>query len=162
MSSIDTVFFREATLRICGSLELDTFLGESFQFIRERIPADKISLGYFDDTHNSIVMLAIVSDSGAQLLNVDIPDRGNSSVAIAYDRAELHPAAKPFIQKGLIDKDASLLTLRLALRGKILGAVVFIAKQTGQFTHRHTDLISLLREPFAVALSNIVIGSYSS
>lgn len=35
-------FFREATLRICGSLEIEKALGDCFMYIREHIPADRI------------------------------------------------------------------------------------------------------------------------
>jgi hypothetical protein len=33
-------FFREATLRICGNLEIEEALFSSFQFLREVMPVD--------------------------------------------------------------------------------------------------------------------------
>ena len=50
--------------------------------------------------------------------------------------------------------DASLLSLRLSVGGEIVGAVIFIAEESGKYTQEHADLLFLLREPFAIALSN--------
>ena len=40
-------FFREATLRICGSLDVKTFLHQSLLYIRQFIPADFVVLTRF-------------------------------------------------------------------------------------------------------------------
>ena len=45
MRSIDeNRFFREATLRICSSLDIEKSLSSCFQFIREYTPAGYLSL----------------------------------------------------------------------------------------------------------------------
>ena len=49
-----------------------------------------------------------------------------------------------------------LLILRLVLKERIIGAVAFFANESGCFTERHADLAALLKEPFAVAMSNCV------
>jgi formate hydrogenlyase transcriptional activator len=40
-------FFREATIRICGSLDVQTFLLESFLYLRDYLPADSVILTHY-------------------------------------------------------------------------------------------------------------------
>ena len=156
------VFFREATLRICGTLDVETFLFRSFTYVRGFIPADAVFLTHFDPETGTHLILARASSEGASLINlsVSVPPEFRSFVerrdleTLPIDRAEMHPTARPWIAKGLLDKKAALLVLRLLVEGQILGAVVFVARQSGAFTQEHAHLVSLLREPFAIALSN--------
>jgi hypothetical protein len=41
-------FFREATLRICGSLEIEKALWDCFMYLRGYIPADRIYFNVYD------------------------------------------------------------------------------------------------------------------
>jgi len=157
-------FFREATLRICGSLDVETFLYESFLYLKDYLPADSVFLTHYRPERSEHTALARASTEGSSLLNLTVtipPDirtyvvRPDKETPVV-DRAEMHPTARPWISKGLLEKDASLLVLRLIVDGDIVGGVTFIAKQSGAFTREHAGLVSLLREPFAIALSNSV------
>jgi transcriptional regulator with GAF, ATPase, and Fis domain len=158
----EKVFFREATLRICGSLNTETFLGESFNYIRKFIPADSAFLTYLSREKKEHIVLAKASTEGTSILNLAIPmppevqsfaERPDIQTLVV-ERAEMHPTARPWISKGLLDGDASLLVLRLIVGGEIVGAVTLLAQGSGKFTQEHAELFSLLREPFAIALSN--------
>jgi transcriptional regulator with GAF, ATPase, and Fis domain len=157
-------FFREATLRICGSLDVETFLYESFLYLRNYLPADSVFLTHYRPERGEHAALAKASIEGSSLLNLTViipPDirtyvvRPDKETPV-IDRAEMHPTARPWISKGLLERDASLLVLRLIIDGDIIGGVTFIARQSGAFTREHADLVSQLREPFAIALSNSV------
>ncbi|MBW2003885.1 MAG: sigma-54-dependent Fis family transcriptional regulator [Deltaproteobacteria bacterium] len=157
-------FFREATIRICGSLDVETFLYESFLYLRDYLPADSVFLTHYRPERGEHAALARASAEGSSLLNLTVtipPDirtfvvRPDKETPVV-DRAEMHPTARPWISKGLLEKDASLLVLRLIVDGDIVGGVTFISKQSGAFTMEHADLVSLLREPFTIALSNSV------
>ena len=157
-------FFREATLRICGSLDVETSLYESFTYIREVIPADSVVLTHYKADRGKHVALASASAEGGSLLNlaVSVPSDVRRFLsrpdmqALVVERADMHPTARLWISTGLLDKRSSLLILRLIVRGDIVGGVIFIAHESGIFTEGHADLLSLLREPFAVALSNSI------
>ena len=62
----DRDFFREATLRICSSLEIDKALWNCFMFIRESIPADFIALSVLDSGLNSTEIIATANVSGGR------------------------------------------------------------------------------------------------
>jgi formate hydrogenlyase transcriptional activator len=158
------VFFREATLRICGSLDVATFLRESFNYIRRFVPAESVFLTYFDSEKGEHVALATASSDGGSLLNLKVPmpeevrrfvERPDIQTLV-IERAETHPTAQPWISKGLLDKNASLLVLRLIVKGNIIGALTFHASGSGIFAKGHAHLLSLLREPFSIALSNSI------
>ena len=157
-------FFREATLRICGSLDVATFLWESFAYIRDFIPSDSVGLTHYDAERGAHIALAKATAEGGSLLNIALPmppdvrpfvERRDIQTLI-IDRAETHPTARPWLSQGLLDKDSSLLVLRLIVAGEIVGAVTFIARGSERFTRNHADLLTLLREPFAIALSNSI------
>ena len=41
----ESEFFREMTLRICGSLDIDDALANAFAYLREHMPADSMGFG---------------------------------------------------------------------------------------------------------------------
>ena len=157
-------FFREATLRICGSLDVEKFLYESYSYVSRFIPADSFFLTYFDRDKGKHLALARASKEGGTLLNlsVSMPLNLRSFVmrpdkqTLVLDCAEAHPTARPWITHGLLEKGASLIVLRLIVGEDLIGAVVFHAKRSGVFSREHGELVSLLREPFAIALSNSI------
>lgn len=53
-------FFREMTVRICGSLDLDLALQHAFEYAAAHVPMDALALGYFDPAKGAIQMLAKV------------------------------------------------------------------------------------------------------
>jgi transcriptional regulator with GAF, ATPase, and Fis domain len=155
-------FFRQATLRICGSLDVATFLWGSFMYIRDFIPADYVVLSHYNADKGEHITLARASAEGGSLINIAIsmPSEVRPFVerrdiqTLVIDRAETHPTARPWLSQGLLDKDSSLLVLRLIVGGDIIGGVTFIAQGSEKFSQEHADLLTLLREPFAIALSN--------
>ncbi|MBN2063054.1 MAG: sigma-54-dependent Fis family transcriptional regulator [Deltaproteobacteria bacterium] len=158
-------FFREATLRICGSLDVQTFLYQSFLYLRDYLPADSVFLTHYDREKGKHVALATASAEGSSLLNLKVKIPPDISTYVVrpgketpvIDRAEKHPTARPWISGGLLEKDASLLVLRLIVGEDIVGGVTFSSKKSGAFTREHADLVSKLREPFAIALSNSIM-----
>jgi len=155
-------FFREATLRICGSLDVETFLWESFVYIRTVVPAESVFLTYYDRDRGEHVALAKASGSGGSLLKLKIRVPKDLRLfverpdiqAFAVKRADMHPTARPWISRGLLKKDASLLVVRLIVKEETVGAVIFHAQGSDVFTDQHARLLSSLREPFSIALSN--------
>jgi len=155
-------FFREGTLRICSSLDVETFLWESFMYIRDFIPADNVYLTHYYPDEGKHLALATASMKGGSLLNITVimpPEAhkllGRTGVQVQIiDRAEKYPPAKTWLAKGALGKDDSILSLRLNVGEDIIGAVIFTARGGNRFSQEHARLLLLLREPFAIALSN--------
>ena len=157
-------FFRKATLMICGSLDVETFLYRSFLYIRKYVPADRVFLTYTDSERGRLIALARATKQGGEFLDLSValPSNIKSFVkrpdieTLVVERAEEHPTARPWIAHNLLARDSSLLILRLILESTIIGGLIFTCEAGKAFSREHADLVSLLREPFAIALSNCV------
>jgi transcriptional regulator with GAF, ATPase, and Fis domain len=160
-------FFREATLKICGSLDVATFLFESFTYIQNAIqlPAEFISITYITLDKSRLAMLAIASDHGGLIYKDDIaiPAIKKSYIdnptsipeVMIIDRLDEHPLGELWIAKGYENKIAQI-SLRLDIRGEVLAAVNFCAYGDNPFTKEHAEWIHLLKEPFTIAISNAI------
>jgi transcriptional regulator with GAF, ATPase, and Fis domain len=141
---------------------VEIFLHKSFKYLQKFIPADSVYLTHYYPDKGIQLALAGASAEGGSLLNFTVPVTSDARMLFerpglqtnVIERAETYASAKPWIAKGYLDKDASILSLRLTVGGHIIGAAIFIAKGSEVFSQEHADLLSLLREPFAIALSN--------
>jgi len=161
-------FFREATLRICSSLEIEKALWNCLTYLQDFIPAETILMNVYDP---GLGVIEIVAGAGGQVRNIPFPFRmpmshaarkiidavranpdGVSQVT-TVDRLADFELSKPFVKNFNIP-DASALVLRLKLEGRFLGGIVAANRGQEKFTQDHARLLSLLNEPFAIALSN--------
>lgn len=155
-------FFREATLRICGSLEPEEFLEDSYQYLSKIIPIAQMALSYYDPKTGQQTILAEVSAGGSHLVKQRLvqpptirPHASRPGLeTLIVERAESHPTAQPWITAGRLDKDVSLMVMRVFVRSDIIGTVVFVAPKKIKYTREDKDLVSALRKPFAIALAN--------
>jgi transcriptional regulator with GAF, ATPase, and Fis domain len=160
------LFFREATVRICGSLLVEEFLFQSFMYVREFIPADSVAITHYDRRQGQHWALARATIRGGELLNavISIPNSMKQRFSEALQQPRLRvefvsqaadmPGTEPWIKKGFIDAHDALLSMRLFTEDQVFGAIHFLCRQSGVYTPDHADLLSLLQEPYALALSN--------
>ncbi len=158
-------FFREATLRICGSLEIEKALWRCFMYIRDFIPADTIMLSHMVPKMGVQEFMAEATIDGGrrQNLTISLPpetwalirNRDNPQDVMVIDKPEEHPVVKHSIRL-LGRKNSSLIIVRLIIDGQYLGGCSVIARGGQKFTNEHARLLSLLKEPFAIALSNFL------
>ena len=160
-------FFREATLKICGCLDVEAFLFESFMYIKNAIqlPAEFISITHITPDKNTLALLAVATDQGGRIYKdaVLIPENKKfhidnpSSIpeVMRIDRLDEHPLAVLWIDKGY-ENNIAQISLRLDVRGKVVGAINFCAYGDNLFTGEHAEYIHLLKDPFAIAVSNAI------
>jgi transcriptional regulator with GAF, ATPase, and Fis domain len=160
-------FFREATLRICSSLDPEIFLFSCFEYVRGFVPLDMIVLcHYYPDQHKHVVLASATAEGGF-LLNYATTetDNGHSYIlktresesdVVITDQAETHPSTQELISTGAIPKQSSMLTLMLRLEGAVVGAVSLFARGHNRYNRKHAGIISLLKHPLAIALSNSI------
>lgn len=156
-------FFREATLRICGSLEIEQALWRSFVYIREVIPADRMTLSYYDTSLHAIILYASATLEGGRDIRLKVPLEPEMEEALLNperfpDTLMLNRPAPGSIAQRVLDflghPVASILTIRMRLDGKLQGNVMVIAKGRNRYCQNDLDLLSHLNDPFAIALSN--------
>ena len=155
-------FFREATLRICGSLEIEKALWQSLMYIREFMPAGQMSFHVYHRQEGIVETVAHATPAGGQAMAIRSPlsSRGRQQVETqrsirvrVIDRLGDDPVTRPVAGR-LGALDLSGVVMDLVLERQMLG--VFSVFNTGRekFNTHHVRLLSLLNEPCAVALTN--------
>jgi len=167
MNVDENVFFREATLRICSSLDIVTALKRCFEYIRAFIPANGMTLHILDPDLN---LLKFVASVGLHRVNervLHLPEKGQDKRAADLQEAFLtnegkvlilHPdkeAGLPEILEQLgVNANISLMNMILQLEGNRIGTLAVYADGLNQYKDEHSRLLQLLHGPFAIAMSN--------
>ena len=87
----ENVFFREATLRICSSLDIETALKRCFEYIRLFIPVIRMSLHILDADLNVLRFVASVGDDlpeGSEQV-LPLPEKGRNERAALLKNGEV-------------------------------------------------------------------------
>ncbi len=66
-------FFREATLRICGNLEIEEALFSTLQFLRQAMPVYWMVLEHYDESLNSMRTIAIADPKKGKSVDLVTP-----------------------------------------------------------------------------------------
>ncbi|EPR38728.1 sigma54 specific transcriptional regulator, Fis family [Desulfovibrio sp. X2] len=166
MSIDPNEFFRQAAVRICGSLDVEKALMDCLGYIKDYIPADYMDMCIFVPEANVLKPVAAASLCGEEksdLIPV-VAGEGQSPLAVWENMEEIfvvnRPREDPCVYKALQlmgkedDDDFSLIVMRLDLQGRRIGALGVSVTGTDRFRPEHTEMLLLLREPFAIAMSN--------
>jgi transcriptional regulator with GAF, ATPase, and Fis domain len=171
MSVDETVFFREATLRICSSLNIVEALKSCFDYVKLYIPMNRMYLHIYDADLNLTKLVASARDDMMEeperILN--LPEKGRNERA-AELRADLlknedviRVRNQPDPEAGIpeilesfgLNAKTSLMNMLLKLvKGNQIGSLVVFADGLNQYTDEHARLLKLLHRPFAIAMSN--------
>lgn len=161
MNSNETEFFREATIRICGSLQLEEALFNFFKYVSFFMPIDEIYIFYgkrVGTTH----IYAYADHKHGELRNQelqfpqDVRDYINSNrfpPEVLDNKADGNFVSK-YVLNLLGKSKVSQIYIRLFLGEKRLGGISFLANGWGRFKEEHMNLLKALREPISIAVAN--------
>ncbi|MCP4118509.1 MAG: AAA family ATPase [Desulfobacteraceae bacterium] len=162
MKTDDMDFFHQATMRICGSLNINTVLERSLAYLKKFMPADGMDMQIYDAEAQCVVKIATTEFSGGETLESPIPIAGRAREFVEKEREkpveiinhlEEHVVGR-YMWEALGRHPMSALVLRLVIEDEVLGVVAILAKGLDRYTPEHGRLFSLLHDPFAVALAN--------
>jgi len=156
-------FFREITLRICGSLEIEKALWHCFLYIRDILPADELILTVYDPDAGTLDVVATADDRGGVPRADKVPMathmREQLEDPVKFPRVRISedvytdeivgPVAAKYGRP-----DSSIIVGRLIIGDKFVGSFIVRADGKGRYTEDHARLWSLINEPAAVALAN--------
>ncbi|MBU3915498.1 sigma 54-interacting transcriptional regulator [bacterium] len=164
MTLDENEFFREATLRICGSIEIEESLSHCFDYLRQFIKADVVYLHYINLQERTGTVFAMADKKGGKRLNISfdqqsaiwnyLNDRKQFPEDLIINRADRNSAGREMLE--IIDKRGkhSALLMRLRVKNREIGVVSFEAKGWDRFKENDLKLLRSLQLPFAIALSN--------
>jgi transcriptional regulator with GAF, ATPase, and Fis domain len=155
------VFFREVTIRICSSLQIKTALNNAFEYLRQHIPIDNLSLSIRDTDLAAIRSIAQVTAEKEEFIDEIIPvpsdlwakiqlwERRKTTI-IYPDEDELVRRLAPFIKL----EENSVIHIPLWVEDELLGGLSLRARGVGIYDSSHVELLATAAEPFAIALAN--------
>lgn len=158
-------FFREATLRLCSSLEIDTALPRCYEYLRGFIPVTQMSLAIIDFDQNVLRFLALV---GAELPEgfrpvQALPERGrleraafwkNGERVQVLNRPDPNFAPREMLERLGLKQNVSMIVMVLELEGNQIGSLGLVADGLNQYTETHVRLLRLIHQPMAIAMAN--------
>ena len=156
-------FFHDATLRICGSLDIETAVENLFRYVCEILPADRMLVNLYDSNYGVIETIASVNKHGKD--SVLVKQFLSPEVRRILDQSMEDPDTLPRVDAvkriggsllaELFDTpDASSLVVRARLEGRLLGALVIVNYSGQEYTPKHVELMRSINEPIAIAISN--------
>lgn len=153
-------FFREVTLRVCSSLDIGVAVKRVFGYLREHFPLDEIYLDILDSQLGAIRRIAHFANSEAEVAEEIVPlpklvwewGQSLSGPQIMDARTATGPAKAI----GALVKLGGNTDLALPLRveNELIGMLVLRAHGEGRYAQEHAELLSVVAEPFALALAN--------
>lgn len=163
----ENIFFREATLLICGSLEIEKALWKMLLYIRKYIPADMIFLNIYNRDTGIGESLAKADLTGGQLtsLKLLLPDAARSTIekyqknsnekanVVVFDRSS-DPVIMEFLSVISSDPNVSFIAFSPVPKWNLFCSILIGNHMGEKYTEAHMNLLSLLNEPMAIAMSN--------
>ncbi len=163
----ENYFFREVSLRICGSLEIEKALWDSFMYIRDYIPADIMIIDIYDPWTGIGETIAKADLNGGELISIKTvapPDtkqlieeiRVNPEImprVLVADRIGDHPIMGP-MYKIIGHPDAAFMAIGPKPEWDFVAGILVGNNIGEKYSEKHVKLFTLLNEPFIIALSN--------
>ena len=131
------------------------------------MPVSGMALGMYDPEQKVAKLLSFIWPSKWQTPPETIPlsdELGNwvhknwtgePEVKIINDPDKEEPEATAMLSR-VFPKESSLIVMDLELEDERLGSLMLFVEGQNRYTKVHTHLLSLLHEPFAIAISNIL------
>lgn len=157
-------FFREVTVRAGSSLDIETALDRVMKYLRDFLPVESIGLYRFDRERRAILAVADVPAHRAH------NTREPKSIPVDEDLVRLLEAGSAQTESVTIHEPGTLpslvlqcfprlatqsvISMRLMIDHDEVGGLAIAAEGRGIYTHEHVELLSLVMEPIALAMSN--------
>ena len=168
MNVDEGVFFREATLRICSSLDIATALKRCFEYIRAFIPANGMTLHTLDPELNLLKFVASVGLDQVNERVLPLPEKGrdkrasdfqaalskNEALVLIMNQPDQEVALPEILGLLGLKSDVSVITMFLKLESNLLGMLGVAADGVNRYDNEHARLLTMFHKPFAIAMSN--------
>lgn len=159
------LFFQQAVLRICGSLDIHKALEDCLAYLKAFIPAEAMYLSVFQPDVQMLQLVAIAGEEKDRPLadaisvpGVDWQAPENQRPGMAHvhlmDNSRDEPQLKDLLRSLGMDYEFSSMVMLLYLEDRTIGEAAVKASGKRRYNEDHGRLFALLREPMAIALAN--------
>jgi len=152
-------FFREITLHICSSLDINVAFSRCYEYLQQHFPLDELFLDIHDPQLSAIRRIAYVAASGERPEQiVPVPENVWGLLTKLSGPVLMTPSTDTLIARvtaPLVKREENTdLVMPLNIGKKRIGVLVLRAYGDGKFEEKHLKLIKIVKEPFALSLSN--------
>ena len=161
-------FYQQIVKRICSALDLKTSLRQSLQYLQHFMPVQWMGVNLYEPDLKRLRNIAsarvgkvrALGDQQIDGFALPLPLEALQfleSISLPHARFINHPKTDPigrFIAEAIGNDNFSTMVIYIEAQGKWLGNLGLLADGQGQYTEEHLQLFSLLKDPFAIALSN--------
>ncbi|MGE4520399.1 MAG: sigma-54 interaction domain-containing protein [Desulfobacteraceae bacterium] len=156
-------FFHQGTLTICGTLDEDRMLDDCFRFLKKFIPLNGLMTGVYHTDSGTVEVISYTSEINltfkAQELKLSKSDieyvESTIGSVLLLERLEDNPVGIR-MKTAFNLPELSSVVLRLKVEDQRIGAIIAFARGNRKFTWEHGKILSILHDPFAIAISNIL------
>jgi len=163
-------FFRQATMRICGHLDIEKAMSSCLRYLEPIMPADMMYLELYERDLGTMRGIAEATREEGRKLDQRVPmppevkatveerlkeydKAGWPEEVVIINRPDEHPISRVMLEhKGM--QGMSHMLLHLVIGDTVLGTMVLLAAGLDRYTKEDASLYSFLREPFSIAMSN--------
>ena len=159
----ENLFFKQATLLICSSLDIEIALWRFREFIQAHMPADEIYLNIYDPSLGGLRYIAKADADGGEKMEmtVRLPQELIHAIEsgqrlkdyLLVNRPREDPMGR-IIQSAFGMPEVSFIAQRLIIEEHRLGVIDLFASGYDRFTEEHAKRLAPLREPFSIAMAN--------
>lgn len=165
----ENLFFREATMRVCGSLDIVAGLEDCLRYFEAILPIRELSIQLYEADYGMMRCIAFVSRLGKKDIDVILPNRlwpipkqartfldkylETAGKVITINFSGLDLVTREW-DKLLGKTEGSYLVVRLEIEGNQLGFLLAGAEGVTQFSEDQAKLLGMLQKPFAIAVAN--------
>ena len=156
-------FFREVTIRICSSLEIEQSLWQTFLYVKTVMPVDELVLVVYDKNKGMLEIVATADRSGGtvQSVKVTLPGEARKNLENAANLSPVRIVDNIYgdpitgrVAKAANWPPSAVLVNRLIVEGRMTGALYVRNASGGKYTKEHARLWSLTNKPTSIALAN--------
>ncbi len=159
-------FFHKATIRICGSLDIEKALWQLFRYLEKLMPVAGINLHLFEHGLTTLRTIAQATrdETGRMEPTVSLPDEIRAELergwlktrdVMIFNRPELDPVMRAMTRL-FGHPERSIMVMRLEIEENRTGALTLFADGKDQYKKEDGSLLSMLHDPIAIAMSNAV------
>jgi len=153
------IFFREVTLRVCSSLDIQTAMQRTFPYLASILPVDEMYLDVLDQSLGAIRRMANISSAGVDSKEIIVPlpesvwdwlQKQRDPVLVGADRIVLPAALNELMQ----NYGYSETIVPLRIEDSLFGLLVLRTQGEGHYTPDQARILASVADPIAIALAN--------
>jgi transcriptional regulator with GAF, ATPase, and Fis domain len=155
-------FFREATLRICGSLEIEKALHTCLMYIRNFMPAGQMAFHFYHRDLGIVETVAHATAETSRTLSIRTPlseeaqqqVQAQRSIRVRLINRLLDDPVTGPVAFQLGSPERSAVVMDLVVERTFLGVLSVFDNGNQTLDASHMRLLGLLNKPFGIALTN--------